>query len=49
MICQLDEDQVCIGCQRTLEEIAAWTFASREERIAMLDALDARIAAQRVT
>ncbi len=44
MICQLDDDDVCVGCGRTLDEIGAWTFASREEKLAILDAIDARAA-----
>ena len=44
MICQLDEDHVCIGCGSTVEEIGKWTFASREEKLAILDAIDARAA-----
>lgn len=30
-ICKV-EDNVCIGCGRTLEEIAHWTSMSNEER-----------------
>ena len=30
-ICKV-EDDVCIGCGRTLEEIAHWTSMSNEER-----------------
>ncbi len=30
-ICKV-EDNICIGCGRTLEEIAHWTSMSNEER-----------------
>ena len=30
-VCKV-EDNVCIGCGRTLEEIAHWTSMSNEER-----------------
>jgi hypothetical protein len=31
-ICQLDARQVCVGCGRTLQEIAEWSRASAERR-----------------
>lgn len=32
-ICKLDENQVCIGCYRTINEIANWTKYTDEEKI----------------
>jgi len=31
-ICRLDTQQVCVGCGRTLQEIADWGSASAERR-----------------
>lgn len=31
-ICRLDADGLCIGCGRTLAEIADWTWLSDAER-----------------
>lgn len=31
-VCALDENDVCIGCQRTGEEIFRWTSMTNEER-----------------
>lgn len=31
-ICALDEQDVCIGCHRTGDEILRWTQMSNEER-----------------
>ncbi|TDF41329.1 DUF1289 domain-containing protein [Alteromonadaceae bacterium M269] len=30
--CCLDNEDVCLGCNRTLDEILAWGNASREEK-----------------
>ncbi|MDO6825428.1 DUF1289 domain-containing protein [Marinobacter sp. 1_MG-2023] len=35
-ICALDEHDVCIGCQRTSDEILRWTSMSSCERKAVL-------------
>ena len=35
--CCLDDDDVCLGCHRTLDEIMAWGGASNDERRAILD------------
>ena len=42
MVCTLNEDDVCIGCYRTLEEIGGWGDADTEERLAILDRADDR-------
>jgi predicted Fe-S protein YdhL (DUF1289 family) len=31
-ICRLDERQVCVGCGRTLDEIAEWSAAGESRR-----------------
>ena len=35
--CCLDEDDVCIGCGRTVEEIIRWGDADNSERLQILD------------
>ena len=35
--CCLDQDDVCLGCHRTLKEICAWHDAPREEKLLILD------------
>ncbi len=44
-ICALGDDDLCIGCQRSAAEIAAWALAGDAERRAVL-ALVARRAAR---
>lgn len=42
-ICQLDSATgLCRGCFRTVEEIARWTRAGNDERLAILNELKAR-------
>lgn len=36
-ICSLDEQEVCIGCQRTIDEIMNWSGMSDEERRKVLE------------
>ncbi len=36
-ICALDENDVCVGCQRTGDEITQWPRMSDEERRAVLE------------
>ncbi|MEO6679454.1 MAG: DUF1289 domain-containing protein [Pseudomonas sp.] len=31
-ICALDDDDICTGCQRTVEEITRWSRMDNEER-----------------
>ncbi len=43
-ICDVDETcKYCIGCGRSLDEIAAWLTASDEQRQAILDELPERL------
>ena len=42
-VCVMDAEQrYCLGCQRTLDEIARWGEMSDAERRAVLEALAAR-------
>ena len=34
--CCLNDDDVCLGCNRTLDEILRWAGASDEEKIQVL-------------
>jgi predicted Fe-S protein YdhL (DUF1289 family) len=36
------EARICVGCHRTLEEIAGWSRMSHEDRAAVMDALPGR-------
>ncbi|NLG77240.1 MAG: DUF1289 domain-containing protein [Xanthomonadaceae bacterium] len=42
-VCVLDRQHVCIGCGRTLEEIAAWSRASLDEQRAIRTAAAERL------
>lgn len=35
-ICALDDNDICMGCYRSLDEITRWTQANDEERKAIL-------------
>jgi predicted Fe-S protein YdhL (DUF1289 family) len=41
-ICTLDTEQVCLGCRRTLDEIAAWSGLSPEEQWRIVEELRER-------
>ena len=42
-VCQMDPVRgVCIGCCRTLDEIARWGAMTEAERAAVMEALDSR-------
>lgn len=36
-ICTLDEEDMCMGCLRTLDEIVDWTMLSDDEKRSVLD------------
>lgn len=36
-VCALDENDVCIGCHRTGDEILRWTTMTDEERLQVLE------------
>ena len=42
--CCLDDNDVCLGCGRTLQDILRWQAASDDEREAILAAAKARVA-----
>jgi predicted Fe-S protein YdhL (DUF1289 family) len=35
-VCALDDEDVCIGCQRTVAEITRWSLMDNNERRAVL-------------
>ncbi len=35
-ICRLDADGCCIGCRRTMDEIARWRHLDDEERLRLM-------------
>jgi hypothetical protein len=41
-VCTLDDNDICIGCLRTLDEIGAWGSADRQARLQILDNAAAR-------
>lgn len=46
--CTLDaRSGLCLGCGRTIEEIARWTAMSTAERARVMDELPVRLAGQR--
>ncbi len=47
-VCVLDEQRVCIGCGRTLDEIAVWSRSSVEEQRAICAAAAERLAKAKV-
>ena len=42
-VCTLDDRDVCLGCGRTIDEIAAWGTLPLAARIAILAALPERL------
>ena len=40
--CCLDQDDVCLGCARTLDEILRWSKLSNPERQLIMNELEAR-------
>jgi predicted Fe-S protein YdhL (DUF1289 family) len=43
-VCRLDAQGLCVGCLRTLDEIAEWSRASEARRREILRALAQRVA-----
>ena len=41
-ICTLDEDSVCMGCLRTLDEIKTWALKSPAAQWALVEELEGR-------
>lgn len=42
LICTLDDDKICLGCGRSLEQISGWALMSKDEQWAIIDELAAR-------
>ena len=43
-VCTLDDDELCVGCGRHIEEIAAWGSAASALRLRIADAARERLA-----
>tara|TARA_Y100001934_G_C11704777_1_gene473971 strand:+ start:278 stop:430 length:153 start_codon:yes stop_codon:yes gene_type:complete len=43
MVCTLDDNDVCLGCYRTADEIGEWVDADAARRDAILEAADTRM------
>lgn len=41
-ICALDDQDICIGCYRSVREIAVWSQASDEQKRAIVEHAEAR-------
>ncbi|MGJ0396131.1 MAG: DUF1289 domain-containing protein [Methylocystis sp.] len=41
-ICELDRDDVCVGCGRTRAEIAGWTSMSEPQKAKVVELADGR-------
>jgi uncharacterized protein len=49
-VCALDpQSKLCVGCGRTLEEIARWGSMSEAERLRVMQTLPARLEKQKQT
>jgi len=42
LICTLDDDKVCLGCGRSLQQISLWALMNKDEQWAIVDELAAR-------
>ena len=42
--CCLDEDDVCLGCNRNIKEIMCWGAAGNEEKLKILEKAEKRLA-----
>ncbi len=40
--CTLDDDDICVGCYRSIDEICAWGGAGNDERRGILEQVAAR-------
>jgi predicted Fe-S protein YdhL (DUF1289 family) len=41
-VCRLDDDQICLGCFRSLHEIAQWSQMTASQQIRVIAGLKAR-------
>lgn len=44
--CCLDDDDICLGCFRSLEEITGWAVADNDKRRQFLENIEARKSAK---
>jgi uncharacterized protein len=47
--CCLDDDEVCLGCFRSLEEITGWAVADNDKRRQFLKNIEARKSAKSIS
>ncbi|MEZ5503676.1 MAG: DUF1289 domain-containing protein [Halioglobus sp.] len=47
-VCALDENDICIGCFRSADEITDWFMASGEEKREILERAGARMQASNI-
>jgi uncharacterized protein len=47
-LCKLDDRGICLGCFRSVQEIASWSRMSEAERFSIMAALAARHAKESV-
>jgi predicted Fe-S protein YdhL (DUF1289 family) len=41
-VCQLDKNKICIGCRRTIDEIANWTKYTDIEKLRIIELIKQR-------
>ena len=41
-ICELDDDSICLGCYRSIEEIAAWGMLDNAEKLELIELANKR-------
>ncbi len=41
-LCTLDDDDICVGCFRSIEEIMQWTRLDNSEKLEVLQRCDTR-------
>ena len=47
-VCRLDRDQICVGCGRTLQEIAGWSCFSDSLRETLAEQAQTRLSDRRL-
>ena len=45
-VCELGEDEVCLGCGRTLDDIAIWSGADDAQRLRIIEQAQQRLGAR---
>lgn len=46
-VCRLDEDDICIGCFRTREQINHWRFMDNDSKFKIIETVKPKIEARR--